>query len=128
MGLSEREQKVLEELERGLYADDAKFATKVSAGPNNSAARIVGGALLAVVGLSVLVFAVISQLTVFGVVGFALMLAGVLVATSSKGGKTKSDATSAAARPKASPSGASKQNAETKGSFFEERWNKRMDQ
>ena len=41
MGLSEREQKVLEELERGLYADDAKFATRVSAGPNNSAARIV---------------------------------------------------------------------------------------
>ena len=83
MGLSEREQKVLEELERGLYADDAKFATRVSAGPNNSAARIVGGALLAVVGLSVLVFAVVSQLTVFGVVGFALMLAGVLVATGS---------------------------------------------
>ena len=127
MGLSEREQKVLEELERGLYADDAKFATKVSAGPNNSATRIVGGALVAVVGLSVLVFAVISQLTVFGVVGFAFMLAGVLIATSSKGGKTKSDAPSAA-RPKVSPSGASKPKSETKGSFFEERWNRRMDQ
>jgi hypothetical protein len=127
MGLSEREQKVLEELERGLYAEDAKFATKVGAGPNNSAARIVGGALLAVVGLSVLVFAVISQLTVFGVVGFALMLAGVLVATGSKGGNAKS-ATAAPARPKASPSGASKPKEETKGRFFEERWNKRMDQ
>ena len=127
MGLSEREQKVLEELERGLYADDAKFATRVSAGPNNSAARIVGGALLAVVGLSVLVFAVISQLTVFGVVGFALMLAGVLVATGSKGGKANGEATPTA-KPKASPSGASKPKDETKGSFFEERWNKRMDQ
>lgn len=127
MGLSEREQKVLEELERGLYAEDAKFATKVSAGPSNSAARIVGGALLAVVGLSVLVFAVVSQITVFGVVGFALMLAGVLVATGSKGGKANS-ATVTPARPKASPSSASKPKEETKGSFFEERWNKRMDQ
>jgi hypothetical protein len=127
MGLSEREQKVLEELERGLYAEDAKFATKVSAGPSNSAARIVGGALLAVVGLSVLVFAVISQLTVFGVVGFALMLAGVLVATGSKGGKAKG-ATAAPVRPKANPSAANKPKDETKGSFFEERWNKRMDQ
>jgi hypothetical protein len=71
---------------------------------------------------------VISQLTVFGVVGFALMLAGVLVATGSKGDKTKSEASSGAARPKASPSGASKPKDETKGSFFEERWNKRMDQ
>jgi hypothetical protein len=126
MGLSEREQKVLEELERGLYADDAKFATRVSAGPNNSAARIVGGALLAVIGLSVLVFAVISQLTVFGVVGFALMLAGVLVATGSKGPRAKGEA--AAAKPKASPTGTVKPKDETKGSFFEERWNKRMDQ
>ena len=126
MGLSEREQKVLEELERGLYADDARFATRVSAGPNNSAARLVGGALLAVIGLSVLVFAVISQLTVFGVVGFALMLAGVLVATGSKGGRAKGEA--AAAKPKAGPSGTSKPKDETKGSFFEERWNKRMDQ
>jgi hypothetical protein len=56
------------------------------------------------------------------------MLAGVLVATGSKGGKTKSEASSGAARPKASPSGASKPKDETKGSFFEERWNKRMDQ
>jgi hypothetical protein len=127
MGLSEREQKVLEELERGLYADDAKFATRVSAGPNNSAARIVGGALLAVVGLSVLVFAVISQLTVFGVVGFALMLGGVLVATGSKGGKPKGEAKTSA-KPKASPTGSAKPKDETKGSFFEERWNKRMDQ
>ena len=127
MGLSEREQKVLEELERGLYADDAKFATRVSAGPNNSAARIVGGALLAVVGLSVLVFAVGSQLTVFGVVGFALMLAGVLVATGSKGGKTKGEA-APTAKPKVNPSGATAPKPESKGKFFEERWNKRMDQ
>jgi hypothetical protein len=126
MGLSEREQKVLEELERGLYAEDAKFATKVSAGPSNSAARIVGGALLAVVGLSVLVFAVISQLTIFGVVGFALMLAGVLVATGTKGGKAKGESTQA--KPKVSPTGTAKPKDEAKGSFFEERWNKRMDQ
>jgi hypothetical protein len=127
MGLSEREQKVLEELERGLYADDAKFATRVSAGPNNSAARIVGDALLAVVGLSVLVFAVVSQLTVFGVVGFALMLAGVLVATGSKGAKAKGEA-APTAKPKVSPSGATAPKPESKGNFFEERWNKRMDQ
>jgi hypothetical protein len=126
MGLSEREQRVLEELERGLYADDAKFATKVSNGPSNSAAKVVGGALLGVVGISVLVFAVISQVTLFGVVGFALMLGGVLIATSSNGRVDKPKVTKRGGTSRPVSPGAAKD--APKGNFFEDRWNKRMDE
>jgi hypothetical protein len=132
MALSEHEQRVLEELERGLYAEDAKFATKV-ASVGNPARRLVAGALIAVVGLSVLVFAVIIQLMIIGLVAFALMLAGLIVATStapkprSSSKPTPADssrppkpATDASAKPP-------KPGKQNPGSFFEDRWNKRTD-
>ena len=118
MGLSEREQRVLEELERGLYAEDAKFAQRVSSG-GNIAAKMVAGVLLAVIGLSVLVFAVIIQIMFIGLIAFALMLVGLVLATSggpaNQSGGAKSKAAGAGSgKPKKSP-----------GSFFEDRWDKR---
>jgi hypothetical protein len=121
MALSEHEQRVLEELERGLYAEDAKFATKVASG-GNPARRLVAGALIAVVGLSVLVFAVVIQLMIIGLVAFALMLAGLIVATSTTPKPRASAKPASAAAPK--PPKPGKQNP---GSFFEDRWNKRTD-
>ncbi len=119
MGLSEREQRVLEELERGLYAEDAKFAQRVSSG-GNLAAKLVAGVLLAVIGLSVLVFAVIIQIMFIGLIAFVLMLGGLVLATSggsaNQGGGAKNKAANAPGpdKPKKSP-----------GSFFEDRWDKR---
>ncbi|MFM5903737.1 MAG: DUF3040 domain-containing protein [Microbacteriaceae bacterium] len=116
MGLSEHEQRVLEELERGLYAEDARLATKVASG-GNPAGKLVAGALVAVIGLSVMVFAVIIQTMLLGLAAFALMLVGLVVATSGgnrpRAGKAEKKPTPP--QPKRS------------GTYFQDRWDKRND-
>ena len=80
MPLSEHEQRLLEQIERALYADDPKFASTVkSSNPRTwLRRRVVRSLLLFVLGLVVLVIGVAVNrpaLTVsFGIVGFALML------------------------------------------------------
>ncbi|GAA2022212.1 hypothetical protein GCM10009819_01000 [Agromyces tropicus] len=82
MPLSEQEQRLLEEMERNLYKNDADFVATVGGGgrgrPNYRA--IVLGVLLAVAGAGALIGGVASQLLIVGVLGFALMFVGVLVA------------------------------------------------
>ena len=81
MGLSEHEQKLLAELERGLMEDDQQFAAKVQK-VGNPAGRMIAGVLLAIIGLGVLVTAVMLQFAPMGVAGFLVMLAGLVLATS----------------------------------------------
>ncbi len=117
MALSDREQKLLDELERGLYESDSNFASRVSRQPKSSpAARLVSGVLLALIGLSVLVFSVVIQWVVFGVVGFALMLGGLVLASSNW--SNSSLATEKEVKPRKSGIGSK--------SFFEDRWDKRQ--
>ncbi len=116
MGLSEREQQLLDELERGLYASDSSLAHKLGKPGARSPKRIIAGAALAVIGLSLLVVAVILQFALFGVAGFLVMLAGLILATSSN----NTDTPAAAAKPKPQ-SGKS-----PRTSYFEDRWNKRQ--
>ena len=122
MGLSESEKRVLEELERNLYENDADFARKtkakidqVSSRGANSPAKVVAGALLAVIGISILVFAAITQLPPVGVFGFLIMLFGLLMA-------------SASAKPGSARSGSAKKSPKQQGSFFEDRWNRRTEE
>lgn len=132
MALSDREKKVLEELERGLFADDEDFAKRVqSASPQNSeskatsakakssrngnpAGRLVGGVLLAVVGLSVLVVATTIQYIVLGVVGFVITLTGLVISSSNWSNSSLQQKS----RPARKPSSG-------KG-FFEEQWDRRF--
>ena len=51
MALSEREQRLLDEMERGLYESDAALASKLSSAKVSSPQKIVGGAALAVIGI-----------------------------------------------------------------------------
>ncbi len=125
MGLSESEKRVLEELERGLYAEDAAFERKskaqierIDAPGANSPAKVIAGSLLAVVGISILVFGAVTQVAAFGVVGFLVMLVGILMA-SATGGSTARSAKAQKA-PKADKASGS--------NMFEERWNKRTEQ
>ena len=106
MPLSEQEQRLLEEMERNLYKDDADFVATVGGSgrgrPNYRA--IVIGVLLAVAGAGALIGGVASQILIVGVLGFALMFVGVLVAiTPSKRGAVASPpmagTSSGAARP-----------------------------
>jgi hypothetical protein len=76
--LSEHEQRLLEQMERALYAEDPKFASSLrSAGPRPGSRRQAAlGVLGALAGLAVLVLGAASSLIPVGVLGFLLMLAG----------------------------------------------------
>jgi hypothetical protein len=117
MALSEHEKKMLEELERTLYEDDPKLAQAVATGRPASAARIVGGVISVVIGISVLLFAAIAHIVLVGAVGFVLMLLGLAIATSGHTAKPGDKQHPKPSQPKPEkPSG---------GSFFEDRWNNR---
>lgn len=119
MGLSEREQQLLDELERGLYASDSSLAHKLGKPGARSPKRIIAGGALAVIGLSLLVVAVILQFALFGVAGFLVMLAGLILATSANPGIEKPSAKKPAQQSTAKSD---------RKSFFEDRWDKRQGQ
>ncbi|MFM6971498.1 MAG: DUF3040 domain-containing protein [Rhodoluna sp.] len=121
MGLSEHEQKLLEEMERGLYASDSSLAHKIGKPGALSPKRIVAGLALAVIGLSLLIVAVMVRFIAFGVVGFLLMLIGLAVTGGAGIGKA---AGKAGISGKAGPAGKSGD----KSNYFEARWDRRTGQ
>ncbi len=81
MPLSEQEQRLLEEMERSLYQHDADFVATVG----NRAMRpdyrmIVIGILVGIIGIGGIIAGVATHLTIIGVLGFAVMFVGVLLA------------------------------------------------
>jgi hypothetical protein len=81
MALSEQEQRLLEEMERGLYQNDADFVATVGqrrGKPNYTI--VVVGALLAILGIATIIVGVVIQQTLVGGLGFIVMFAGVLLA------------------------------------------------
>lgn len=85
MPLSEHEQRLLDQIERQLYAEDPKFASAVRSHDLKShlARRIKRFAALLVVGLATLLAGAILRNVVVGVAGFLVMLvAGLVIARS----------------------------------------------
>ncbi len=81
MPLSEQEQRLLEEMERSLYHNDADFVAAVSARHGKpSYSVVVTGILVGVIGLAVLITGVATRLPIIGVLGFVVMFVGVLIA------------------------------------------------
>jgi hypothetical protein len=80
--LSEHEQRLLEQIERALYADDPKFATAVRATDlrRHFRRRVFRGVVVFVVGIVVLLSGTVAQVIVLGVAGFVVMLTGALMA------------------------------------------------
>ena len=74
MPLSEHEQKLLEQMEQALYADDPKFATNIrTAGGSASRGRAALGVLAVLAGLGLLL-AGVAFTPALGVAGFTVML------------------------------------------------------
>jgi hypothetical protein len=124
MPLSEQEQRLLEEMERNLYRNDADFVHAVGGvrGRRPDYRSIVLGVLLAVAGVGALIAGVALPLLIVGIIGFALMFAGVLIAI------TPSRRGAAAAAP-AEPS-ASRNRARSGGGFMDrlnDRWDRRQE-
>jgi predicted lipid-binding transport protein (Tim44 family) len=82
MPLSEQEQRLLEEMERGLYHNDADFVATVGGTPLRPSYRSIAiGVLAAVAGIGGLIAGVAVQQLWIGILGFIVMFAGVLIAT-----------------------------------------------
>ncbi|HEX2706115.1 MAG TPA: DUF3040 domain-containing protein, partial [Candidatus Lustribacter sp.] len=78
MPLSEREQRMLQQMEQALYAEDPQFATRIqrqgAGGPSRR--RLAIGALGIIVGLGLVVVGAMNSSVWVGAAGFALMVAG----------------------------------------------------
>lgn len=137
MPLSDREQQLLEQMERALVEEDPKFATSMRGGPGQARNRRrlaigVGGVIL---GLAVILLGVTIAQVAVGAIGFAIMVAAVVYAATDS--KPTLHAVPEPGQPAQSGRGRSKgaQGARRKpggsSSFMqrlEERWEKRRDE
>jgi hypothetical protein len=91
MPLSEHEQRLLDQIERALIAEDPKFASTVRAGrPRPTRRRRIQGIVLFVLGLVLLIVGVALAHNGFAwlalsVLGFLAMLGGAVLAITSLG-------------------------------------------
>ena len=80
MPLSEQEQRLLDEMERSLYHNEADDVTTVGARRGRAnATAIVLAALGLGIGLALLVVGVVIRQPIVGIAGFAVMFAGVVL-------------------------------------------------
>jgi hypothetical protein len=126
--LSDNEQRLLEQMERALYAEDPKFASAMR-GANRrpgAARRLAIGGTGIVLGLVVLVVGVAQESIPIGVLGFVCMLGGTAYAVSSqRRGPLGVVSAAGTVRPPA------KSTARNKSSFMErleQRWDRRKDE
>jgi hypothetical protein len=125
--LSDHEQRLLEQIERALYAEDPKFATSVRASDlrTHYRRRLVRSAVGFVMGLVILVAGVVTQVfyLAVGVAGFLVMLGSALLAVSAW-------RRLAAARPGRAAAAAAAPQPPRMSVFerIEERWKRRRDE
>ncbi|MCT2007018.1 DUF3040 domain-containing protein [Micrococcus lylae] len=127
MPLSEREQRMLDELEAQLRTEDPRLDTHLrdSRPGGVSVRRVVLGVAIAVAGLAVVLLGVSLQNVIVGVVGVAVMGAGVYV-LSSRGSGDSSGAGRADAGARAAAGGKKKESAFM--SRLEQQWDERRGQ
>lgn len=114
MPLSEHEQRLLDQIEQALYAEDPKFASSVRGKRlgKPSRARKLQGALLFLVGIALLPLGVmlpvrLAEIPILSVLGFLMMFFGVLLAVMSfradaEGGDEKKSGKGGKRQPKRS--------------------------
>jgi|UniRef100_UPI004049DF89 uncharacterized membrane protein HdeD (DUF308 family) len=79
MALSDREQRLLAEMEEALSADDPRLVSTLS-GKSSKFSASIGIAIVAVIsGFAILFAGLIAQLTLIGVGGFVVALVGVIL-------------------------------------------------
>lgn len=131
MALSEREQKLLHQMEQALYAEDPRFATRIrSASAGRSRTRLLVGALGVVVGLGLVVLGVLNQLIWLGAAGFLVMVAAGAYAFAPEKRQGPSGLVDAAGRVRPSPGQAPRgqRQRQRSASFMkrlEDRWDRR---
>jgi len=139
MPLSEQEQRLLEEMERSLYQNDSDFVARVTRRQGRpSYTSITLGVLGALAGVAVVILGLVFRQPVIGILGFVVMLAGVLFALrpGMRAPKAGSARAPRAGGPAGGPRGGSARGSTARGgsaggSFMDrmnDRWDKRNDQ
>jgi hypothetical protein len=131
--LSEHEQRMLEQIESALYAEDPKFASSVRGGRlrSTSSRRRLQAAALFVLGLFLLVAGIaapvkLGDFPIISLIGFIVMFAaGVLLLVGSSKGIAKGDRSGEAQSGDAS-GGASGRGRQRKSGGFSERMEDRF--
>ncbi|NLA66062.1 MAG: DUF3040 domain-containing protein [Leucobacter sp.] len=122
MGLSEREQQLLDDMERRFYQSEADVMQTSASHAKLNLRSLVLGTLVVVVGLGLLIASVSLQQWWLGLVAFVVMVGGTLMAFSKR-----ESIDGSAAR---GSSGASASQASARESFSDRmnrRWEERMD-
>ncbi|MBL1097026.1 DUF3040 domain-containing protein [Streptomyces coffeae] len=127
MPLSEHEQRMLEQMERALYAEDPKFATALEGSGLRTYTRrrvylAVAGFLL---GIALLMVGVILPKTWISVVGFLIMLGCAVLAVT---GWRKAPKPGEAQRPGAAAPRRQSRQRRSMMDRIEERWQRRRDE
>ena len=84
MALSEREQQLLDDMERRLYQSEADVMQTAHASTRLNLRSLVLGILVVLAGIGALIAGAAFQMFWLGLVGFAIMLGGALLAFSKR--------------------------------------------
>lgn len=131
MALSEQEQRLLEEMERSLYQNDADvMSTTPKSGPVASAKAITIIVLAVVVGLGIVVAGIASSYWWIGLIGFIVMIAGIVWALRGPSENADSQFSDLPSSSGSSSKTSSSKGRKSGGSFMdrvEDRWERRQD-
>ena len=101
MPLSDHEKRMLQEMEAALLTEDPRLFSALSGtGPSPKRPRLLASLGLVLMGITVLFTGLVAKLTPVGVLGFAIALAGIILALSSFGANTARSATKGARKSK----------------------------
>ncbi|WP_326690949.1 MULTISPECIES: DUF3040 domain-containing protein [unclassified Streptomyces] len=141
MPLSEHEQRMLEQMERALYAEDPKFATALEGSElrRYTRRRVYQAVAGFLVGIALLMAGMVAQQIWISVVGFLVMLGCAVLAVTSwrkapKAGEQQGEGQAAQSGPGAEGSGkrqSGRQQPRARRSMMnriEERWQRRRDE
>jgi hypothetical protein len=97
--LSDHEQRLLDEIEQALYAEDPKFAASVRSARSRSRTRRSAAlcVLGVIAGLALVLVGLVANLVVLSVIGFVLVVAACGFGVQVVRGRRSSDTTSPAA-------------------------------
>lgn len=125
MPLSEHEQRLLDEIEQALYAEDPKFASSVRSARPRSRVRVLLAlsAIGVLIGLAVVLVGLAANLIVVGVLGFVLIVGSCVAAATALRGPRRSAAAAISTQP--SNTAARQNNLRTK---MEDRMRRRFEE
>ncbi|MFI8303294.1 DUF3040 domain-containing protein [Streptomyces sp. NPDC085927] len=135
MPLSEHEQRMLEQMERALYAEDPKFASALEgSGLRTYTRRRVYQAIVGfLVGIALLMAGMVAQQVWLSVVGFLVMLGCAVLAVTGwrkapKPGEQAADVAGAVGSTGVPQSGRQGRQRRSVMNRIEERWQRRRDE